>query len=161
VVSELRLAQEAFDGPGTAVLLAAYARELEILYPRQSLDRDQPVLAEEFLPPQGCWLVAYLAAIPVGCAGFKRRTATRAEGKRLYVDPGARGAHVARTLLEGLEERARGAGYGTMMLDTGARQPHALALFRSSGYRDIPRYNENPFAAHWLEKPLDPASTKS
>jgi hypothetical protein len=39
-------------------------------------------------------------------------------------------------------------------LDTGARQPEALALFRSTGYNDIADYNGNEFASHWLEKIL-------
>ena len=30
----------------------------------------------------------------------------------------------------------------------------ALALYRSGGYRDIPAYNDNRYAAHWLEKRL-------
>ena len=30
----------------------------------------------------------------------------------------------------------------------------ALPLYRSAGYVDIPAYNDNPYAAHWLEKDL-------
>ena len=41
-----------------------------------------------------------------------------------------------------------------MRLDTGNQQPEALALFRSTGYREIDDYNANPFASYWFEKPL-------
>ena len=41
-----------------------------------------------------------------------------------------------------------------MRLDTGASQPHARALYESAGFRDIPDYNGNPFAAYWGEKAL-------
>ena len=39
-------------------------------------------------------------------------------------------------------------------LDTGANQPAALALFRSSGYREVADYNANPYASYWFEKTL-------
>ena len=41
-----------------------------------------------------------------------------------------------------------------MRLDTGASQPHARALYESAGYRDVPDYNDNPYAAYHGEKVL-------
>jgi hypothetical protein len=39
-------------------------------------------------------------------------------------------------------------------LDTGARQPHARAFYEAEGYRSIPDYNGDPYAAFWGEKRL-------
>ena len=41
-----------------------------------------------------------------------------------------------------------------MRLDTGASQPHAQALYESAGYRAVPDYNDNPYAAYHGEKAL-------
>jgi GNAT superfamily N-acetyltransferase len=74
------------------------------------------------------------------------------------VAPAARGGGIARRLLVALEDAAKELGYVRVRLDTGARQPDAVALFRCSGYEEIEAYNENAFAAHWFEKRLRPQS---
>jgi hypothetical protein len=56
--------------------------------------------------------------------------------------------------LRRLEEAAGRAGYRLARFDTGARQPAALGLFRSAGYREIDDYTGNELAAHWFEKSL-------
>jgi ribosomal protein S18 acetylase RimI-like enzyme len=57
-------------------------------------------------------------------------------------------------LLEALEDAARTLGYRAIRLDTGPKQVHALALYRSAGYMDVAPYNDNPFACFWGEKQL-------
>ena len=42
----------------------------------------------------------------------------------------------------------------TLRLDTNQSLREALLLYRSSGYREIPRFNDNPYAHHWFEKTL-------
>jgi GNAT superfamily N-acetyltransferase len=60
-----------------------------------------------------------------------------AEVKRMYVAPAARGLGVARRMLARLEDTAAGAGAEAMILETGAAQPEAMALYESSGYLRI------------------------
>ena len=55
---------------------------------------------------------------------------------------------------ETVREAARALGYERVRLDTGARQPHARALYASAGFKSIPDYNDNPKAAYWGEKVL-------
>jgi GNAT superfamily N-acetyltransferase len=76
------------------------------------------------------------------------------EVKRLFVRRADRGKGVGRTLLRGLEERARALGLDVLRLDTPGGERGALVLVRSAGYRPIDDYNGNPHARHWFEKLL-------
>ena len=108
-----------------------------------------------FAAPGGVFLVIYEDGRPVAGGGVKRLADGIGEIKRMYVVPDARGRGVARRLLIALEGAARELGYARVRLDTGAEQPHARALYESAGYREIPDYNDNPFASYWGEKTLD------
>jgi GNAT superfamily N-acetyltransferase len=154
------LRDEPFDGTAASALLAEFASEIASLYPGWHPGVGPSADPGEFVPPAGAFVVAYADGRPVGCGGFKKIDEQHGEIKRLYVAPGARQSGIARLLLGGLEQRAREAGYAAVRLDTGARQPEALALFRSRGYNDIADYNGNEFASHWLEKFL-PSSNRT
>jgi ribosomal protein S18 acetylase RimI-like enzyme len=140
------------DTPTSAALVADYVAEIRAMYPEWSPNVPPRMDAHDVEPPDGRWLVAYRNGHAVGCAGLKRLGDRAAEIKRIYVAPEARGAGVARALIEGLEAAARDAGYDTVRLDTGAKQPASVALFRSAGYSQIADYNGNPVAAYWFEK---------
>ncbi len=77
-----------------------------------------------------------------------------AEIKRMWIDPGVRGRGRGRRLLNELETAARELACRAVRLDTSAHLTEAITLYRTSGYRDVPAYNDNPYAAHWLEKQL-------
>jgi len=62
------------------------------------------------------------------------------ELKRMYVRESARGRGVARLLLAHLERTAAAAGIRRLVLETGLAQPEAIALYRSSGYVDVPSF---------------------
>ena len=62
------------------------------------------------------------------------------EVKRMYVVPAYRGRGLSRRLLSAIEERARALGLTSLRLETGVKQPEAIALYSRSGYREIPRY---------------------
>jgi ribosomal protein S18 acetylase RimI-like enzyme len=66
-----------------------------------------------------------------------------------------RGQGVGRKLLEALERAARDRELRAVRLDTHSSLGEALRLYRASGYREIPRFNDNPYARHWFEKALD------
>lgn len=98
------------------------------------------------------FLVVRAGGRPRGCGALKRLEPGVAEIKRMWVHPEIRGRGVGRRLLAALEGHAR--GFHTVRLDTSDHLPEAIALYRSSGYREIPPYNDNPYAAHWFEKRL-------
>ena len=108
----------------------------------------------ELTPPLGACLVGFLDGEPIAVGAVKRLAPAVAEIKRMYVAPAGRSRGLARALLIALETAARDLGYERVRLDTGTSQPHAKALYLSTGYREIADYNANPFASFWGEKDL-------
>ena len=53
-----------------------------------------------------------------------------------------------------LERYAREAGAEVVRLETNRALQEAIALYRSSGYREVARFNDEPYAHHWFEKRL-------
>jgi putative acetyltransferase len=96
--------------------------------------------AANTLADHATFLVASLDGRPVGCGAFRPMGGMAVEIKRMFVEPDCRGRGLARRLLAELEERARRAGYSLARLETGVRQPEAIRLYESAGYRRIPSY---------------------
>jgi DNA-binding MarR family transcriptional regulator/N-acetylglutamate synthase-like GNAT family acetyltransferase len=107
---------------------------------------------EELVPPAGKFLIARLDGRPVGCGGLKKTGRKLGEIKRMWVAPDARGLGIAQRLLDAIEEQAARMGLDTLQLDTNRALKEAHALYARNGYREIPRYNDNPYAHHWFEK---------
>jgi GNAT superfamily N-acetyltransferase len=151
---DLDFRAEPLDGAAGRRLVAAFHEEIVDIYPFWTPATGPTADPHEFEPPGGRFFVVYTDGRPVGCGGFKRLDERTAEVKRMYVRPELRGRGVARAILERLETAARAASYSYVRLDTGDRQPDALHLYRSAGYREIPDYNGNPAASYWFEKAL-------
>jgi GNAT superfamily N-acetyltransferase len=151
---DLKLRPAALDSDDGAALLRSFENEIADLYPGWTPASGPSADPGEFVPPDGLFVIAYDQTTAVGCGGFKRIDPSFAEIKRLIVEPEHRRGAVARRILDHLEGAARDAGFNAVRLDTGSRQPAALELFASSGYRPIEDYNNNPFASYWFEKPL-------
>jgi GNAT superfamily N-acetyltransferase len=74
---------------------------------------------------------------PIGCGALRPLGDGEAELERMYVVPAARGRGVSKLLLAGLEVEALIRGWTTLRLETGPRQPEAIALYEGAGYRSI------------------------
>lgn len=120
--------------PAAGLLLAAEEALTDLYGPTVPLPR------ELLLVPDGCYLVAWHAGRSIAGGGFTRHAERTAEIRRMFVVPGFRSRGVARRLLAALEDELRRAGYQRAILDTGAKQPHAEALYRDSGYVDIENF---------------------
>jgi GNAT superfamily N-acetyltransferase len=143
------------DAPDAAAIIAAMTAEVSALYGGDLSGPGMPsATPRDFAPPAGRFVVLYEDGRPVAGGGVKTLAPGVGEIKRMYVVPEARGRGLARALLIALEDAARACGHRTVRLDTGRLQTSAQALYESAGYRSIPDYNGNPFAAFWGEKAL-------
>jgi GNAT superfamily N-acetyltransferase len=74
---------------------------------------------------------------PLGCGALRELGDGVAEVKRMFVVPAARGRGVSKAVLGALEDAARERGWTTLRLETGPRQPEAVALYTGAGYDPI------------------------
>jgi GNAT superfamily N-acetyltransferase len=144
------------DAPDALALVEAMWRGVLEDYPRIPGATTPSATPQDFSPPGGCYVALYEVDRAVAGGGIKRLDDGVGEIKRMYVVPDARGRGLARALLAALEDAARELGYRHLRLDTGVKQPHAEALYRSAGYREIGNYNANAYASFWGEKNLAP-----
>jgi DNA-binding MarR family transcriptional regulator/ribosomal protein S18 acetylase RimI-like enzyme len=151
---ELRVVDPA--GADAQGCLRAYVAEVE----RRSgmhFDPARGTSAEphELRAPAGAFLVAYLHDDPIGCGAIKHDPrGGPSEVKRMWVAESARGLGIGRRLLEKLEGLARERGARAVRLDTNKSLVEAIAMYRSAGYAEALRFNDEPLAHHWFEKPL-------
>jgi DNA-binding MarR family transcriptional regulator/GNAT superfamily N-acetyltransferase len=153
--SAVRIDEVSPDSRDAQDCLSQYFAELSQRFetgfdPAQSL---APTL-DGFEPPRGTFLVMHLHGKPVGCGGFKPTDKDTAYIKRMWVAPDARGLGLGRRLLQALEDRARSLGYRMIRLETEKSLNEAQQLYRSFGYREVPRFNDELYAHHWFEKAL-------
>lgn len=87
-------------------------------------------------------VVAYENEIPMGCGAIKEYDQDSMEVKRMYVVPEYREKGIATQVLTALENWAAEMLYKKCVLETGKRQPEAIHLYTSNGYRQIPNYGQ-------------------
>lgn len=152
----LILRREAYSSEAAQRLAAALHADMLARYDGVEGAGGEPGAAV-FAAPDGVFYVAILGDRPVGCGGLCRGGERLGEIRRMYVDPAARGRGVARRLLASLEAAARELGYDRIRLETGDRQPEAIALYEACGYRSIERYGPYVNDSHsvCLEKKMD------
>ena len=135
------LRAEPLDSPVAQELIASLNAELSARYPEAGANhlRLDP---EEVGPGRGTFLVLREGERAVGCGAIRRLASGAAEIKRMFVVPYRRGEGLGRQVLEGLEQAARGLGVSRLVLETGVRQPDAIALYRKCGFTVIPTFGE-------------------
>jgi putative acetyltransferase len=87
-------------------------------------------------------VVAYENDNPVGCGAIKEYAPNAMEVKRMYTLPEGRGRGIATTILLELENWAAELGYEKCILETGKKQPEAIALYEKNNYKRIPNYGQ-------------------
>jgi len=141
-------------------LLREYQQQLGVDLSFQGFAAELDALPGSYAPPGGRLLLAFheLAShhrTPVGCVALQRVTDSRAEMKRLYVPPSARGLGVGRKLVAEILAEARAIGYSEVVLDTLPNMIEAQRLYEQLGFREIEPYRHNPIVGtRYLGKTL-------
>jgi DNA-binding MarR family transcriptional regulator/GNAT superfamily N-acetyltransferase len=157
LASAVRLHVENPRSPAARYCLGRYFDELAARFdtgfdPALSI----PAAAQELTPPHGYFVMATLNDEPVGCGALKCH-AGHGEIKRMWVTTSSRGLGIGRRILERLEDLARERRLPVLRLETNKTLTEAQSLYKSCGYREVSRFNNEPYAHHWFEKALKPA----
>ena len=116
-------------------------------------DRSISAAADELTPPHGFFVLATLHGEPIGCGALKCQE-DHGEIKRMWVDPSSRGLGAGKRILDRLEQLGRDQRLPVLRLETNRALTEAQSLYRSSGYREVKAFNQEPYAHHWFEKAL-------
>jgi GNAT superfamily N-acetyltransferase len=132
-----------FDDPRAARLRDALSTELLARYATEEFPHLSPAARSALAVPPGEFIATVLVLTGDGTAvghGALRRLDGEFEVKRVVVLPEARGKGAASILMSALEKLAITAGAKRLILQTGNKQPEAVALYRKLGYTPIPVY---------------------
>ena len=146
------IAAESADQPEVHALLAQLEGYMADLYPAES---NHLVDVSVLTAPNARFVVARRDGVAVGCGALLLGEDGEAEIKRMFVAPAARGG-VGRQILAALEATAKAEGVRAIRLETGVRQPEAIALYRRCGYterRPFGSYQKDPlstFFEKWI-----------
>ena len=141
------VAAEPANQPEVHAILRQSDAYYAALYPAAS---NHLIEAAALAEPNVRFFVARRGGIAVGCGALVLGSDGEAELKRMFVAPEARGLKIGSQLLAALEVAARAEGTRVLRLETGVRQPEALALYRRHGYTE-----RGPFGTYQR----DPLST--
>ncbi|UIR18594.1 helix-turn-helix domain-containing GNAT family N-acetyltransferase [Streptomyces spinosirectus] len=154
----LRLAAitvERVDGaaPDARACLDAYAADIDARFP-EGFDKSDLVKPEEVSGDAGAFFVAYEEGHPVGCGALRRLEPGVGEIRHVWIHPDTRRLGLARRILTELEHAATEHDLYVVRLDTHRTLTEAQAMYRASGYTEIPPYVDHIYAHHWFEKRL-------
>ena len=117
-------------------------------------DASLPADDDDLIPPAGTFLVGFIDGEAVACGAVRTIGPALGSLKRMWVADDVRGLGIGRRMLETLEVEARALGLDTLRLETNSALAEAISLYRKAGYREVARFNDDPYAHHWFEKRL-------
>lgn len=141
--------------PAAQALLALSDAYFAELYPPESNHLEN---AAELGRPNVIFVGAYVGTALAGCGAAKIMSDEGRYGeiKRLFVPDAYRGQGISKAIMRYLEDALRRQGVAVVRLETGVRQPAALALYRRLSYAErgpFGAYREDPLSV-FMEKRL-------
>jgi len=151
-MSDVELTVTSYDSPEAIELIAELQADLAVRY---GSGDETPVAAVQFDRPHGLFLIGSDDGHLVACSGIRLTAPGVAELKRMYVRAAARRRGIARLMLARLEDEARSLGATQLRLETGIRQPEAVAMYEACGYiatEPFGHYADTPGARHLAKR---------
>jgi GNAT superfamily N-acetyltransferase len=145
--------------PVAEAAVTAYVEELSrrfvtVFRPGPTTEAEVAAEVASMTRPRGVFLLISLRDEPVACGGLRRLDGRTLEIKRMWVRRDWRGTGLGGRVLTALERAAGELGADRVVLDTSRVLTEAMGLYARAGYREIERYNDNPYAEAWFEKPV-------
>lgn len=103
----------------------------------------QPNRVNDVVGDHAGLVVAEIDDEAVACGGYRQVDDHTAEIKHMYVAQSARGLRIGAAIVAELEAAARRDGMQRLLLETGPRQLHSLALYEKFGFRRCLPSDEN------------------
>jgi putative acetyltransferase len=148
------LAVESPDQPEVRALIDALDAYQAPLYPPAS---NHLLDIAALLRPEVIFVVARDASGgAIGCGAVVMQPGGWGEIKRMFVQPAVRGSGLAAAMLARLETEAAARGATELRLETGVRQPAALAFYARTGYlrcKPFGNYTDDPLSV-FMRRPL-------
>lgn len=126
-------------------LFKEYADGLGFSLDFQDFESELAQLPGEYAFPGGCIVLAHSDDSPAGVVALRKIDDLTCEMKRLYVKKVYRGYGIGKALSVEIIQMARKIGYQYIRLDTISSMKSAIAIYKSLGFVEIPKYRVNPF----------------
>jgi putative acetyltransferase len=154
----IEIRRENILSPTAQRLIHSLNAELESRYPEEGANFFR-LDADEVREGHGGFFIAYTDGHPVGCGAIRRIEPEVAEIKRMYVAPGNRGLGIGSKILAQLEAEAHRLAIRRLVLETGPRQPEAIAIYKRAGFVEIPLFGEyvDPRFSYCMAKNVQPS----
>jgi putative acetyltransferase len=142
MAGHISIKQDNPHGKAATQLVRELSAEITRRYSDLGDDGSGSFSPNDALVPRSAFVVARLDGQPVGCGALRPMDSESAEIKRMFVAVGARRLGIGRGILAELERLAGEFGYRVMRLETGNRQPEAIALYEKYGFYRIPPFGQ-------------------
>ena len=127
------------DNVDVLELIEELDKELLQRYPSSSI---HTLDLDKITNESGLFLVGYISEIAVACCSLCEIEPGVGEIKRVFVKPQYRRKGIAEHIMKHLEEQAVKSGFKFLRVETGVKQPEAVAMYQKLGYYDIAKYGE-------------------
>ena len=128
--------------PEATGLMTELSAELSRRYPEKARQSHTILDVSDFIIPGSVLVVARVEDRIAGCGAFRPIEPETAEIKRMYVAADACRQGIGKAILAGLERLEAQFGYRRLRLETGIRQPEAIALYTNFGFVRIPCFGK-------------------
>jgi len=136
---DIKISRERADSIEALNLIDEHHRNMAVIYPGSL---NHPFDPHRDAAPPGVFVIARLDGRAVGCGAIRPLDGPVGEVKRVFVRPECRRMGIASRIMALLEETGLQNGFTWLRLETGTRQPEAIALYEHLGYRRISAFGE-------------------